>query len=141
MDRYISAGSHRSEIRRSLLTIQFSSSSFHKYSKIENKRFNMSEESRQPQFTNASAPFPTPKSTTPFWRTELDDIDEYKSTDEFPEACDIVIIGSGLSGASTAYFLLNDDNTSPPPSVVLLEARQVCSGATGRNGEPKYFTV
>ncbi|CZR59116.1 related to oxidoreductase [Phialocephala subalpina] len=46
--------------------------------------------------------------------------------------CDILIIGAGLSGVATAYHLL-DDNPSPP-SIVILETRQVCPGATGRNG-------
>jgi glycine/D-amino acid oxidase-like deaminating enzyme len=42
-----------------------------------------------------------------------------------------VIVGSGISGAIIAYKLLQED---PSASLVMLEARQVCSGATGRNG-------
>jgi hypothetical protein len=45
---------------------------------------------------------------------------------------DIVIIGSGISGASIAYTLLKKCPGSP--RIVLLEAREICSGATGRNG-------
>lgn len=76
--------------------------------------------------------YPVENATLPYWRSELHAIDSYRSTDELPEECDIVIIGAGLSGVSTAYFLLEDNPT--PPSVVLLEAREICSGATGRNG-------
>jgi ribulose 1,5-bisphosphate synthetase/thiazole synthase len=77
--------------------------------------------------------FPVPNSTTPFWRSELHEIDSIRSTDHLPEECDVLIIGAGLSGVSTAYHLL-DENPSPA-SIVILEAREVCSGATGRNGE------
>ncbi|KAG7853766.1 hypothetical protein KL919_005405 [Ogataea angusta] len=41
-----------------------------------------------------------------------------------------VIIGSGFSGASVAFNLLEQTDEK----VLLLEARDVCSGATGRNG-------
>lgn len=42
-----------------------------------------------------------------------------------------IIIGSGISGTMTAYFLLQ---TNPDAKILMLEAREVCSGATGRNG-------
>ncbi|KAK9860080.1 hypothetical protein MYU51_010333 [Penicillium brevicompactum] len=48
-----------------------------------------------------------------------------------PDTADIVIIGSGISGASIAYTLLKK---CPTLKIVMLEAREVCSGATGRNG-------
>ncbi|KAK0483681.1 DAO-domain-containing protein [Armillaria novae-zelandiae] len=44
---------------------------------------------------------------------------------------DVVIIGSGATGAITALELLSSPN--PPKSIVMLEARELCSGATGRN--------
>lgn len=82
---------------------------------------------------NTNGVFPVPNSTLPYWRSELHEIDSIRTTEELPEECDVVIIGAGLSGVSTAYHLL-DANPSPP-SIVLLEAREICSGATGRNGE------
>ncbi|TAQ85627.1 hypothetical protein B7494_g6052 [Chlorociboria aeruginascens] len=76
--------------------------------------------------------FPVPNPTTPYWRSELHEIDRHRTTETLPSECDVLIIGAGLSGVSTAYHLLNDN--ANPPSVVLLEAREICSGATARNG-------
>lgn len=75
---------------------------------------------------------PVPNSTTPFWRTELHELDSHRSTEHLPAESDIVIIGAGFSGASLAHFIY--ENNPAPPSVVILEAREACSGATGRNG-------
>jgi len=86
-----------------------------------------------PPSMEGSNVFPVPNSTAPFWRSELHEIDSIRSTDRLPKECDVLIIVGGLSGVSTAYHLL-DENPSPP-SIVILEAREVCSGATGRNGE------
>lgn len=47
-----------------------------------------------------------------------------------------MIIGSGITGASVAHHVLNNDDVraddSPGRSVVMLEAREACWGATGR---------
>jgi glycine/D-amino acid oxidase-like deaminating enzyme len=45
-----------------------------------------------------------------------------------------LIIGGGYAGASAAYHLFPEEQQGTPPKVVLLEARELCSGATGRNG-------
>lgn len=76
--------------------------------------------------------FPVKDATTPFWRTQLDDLDNHRSTTELPAEADIVIIGAGYSGASVVHHLL--EHKSRPLTVVILEAREACSGATGRNG-------
>ncbi|WWD09710.1 hypothetical protein V865_007838 [Kwoniella europaea PYCC6329] len=55
----------------------------------------------------------------------------HRTTEELPKTADVVIIGSGATGSLTALSLLQSPN--PPKSVVLLEARELCSGATGRN--------
>ncbi|KAL2829424.1 FAD dependent oxidoreductase [Aspergillus cavernicola] len=81
-----------------------------------------------------SKPFPAATSITPFWRTEPDPLDNHRSTETLPETTDIVIIGAGYAGASTAYHILEQCDPSSKPSIVILEARQLCSGATGRNG-------
>ncbi|GFR49072.1 hypothetical protein Agub_g11099, partial [Astrephomene gubernaculifera] len=48
-----------------------------------------------------------------------------------PPVADVVIIGGGISGVSAAYHLRK---LRPDLQVVLLEARQLSHGATGRNG-------
>ncbi|ORY26997.1 putative FAD dependent oxidoreductase [Naematelia encephala] len=56
---------------------------------------------------------------------------DHRSTGELPEEVDVVVIGSGMSGSLAALSLLQ--SSEPPKSMVLLEARELCSGATGRN--------
>ena len=46
------------------------------------------------------------------------------------EEADVVIIGSGITGTSVAYNALSRESAL---NVVMLEAREVCSGATGRS--------
>ncbi|KAL1868321.1 hypothetical protein Plec18167_008246 [Paecilomyces lecythidis] len=82
--------------------------------------------------STSQGPIPVPNSTLPFWRTTPDELDKHRSTPELPEECDILIIGAGFSGASLAYHIYKDNPF--PPSVLILEAREACSGATGRNG-------
>ncbi|WWD17602.1 hypothetical protein CI109_102043 [Kwoniella shandongensis] len=56
---------------------------------------------------------------------------DHRTTEELPKEAEVVIIGSGISGSLIALSLLQSAN--PPKSVVVLEARELCSGATGRN--------
>ncbi|KAH0421190.1 FAD dependent oxidoreductase [Colletotrichum camelliae] len=86
-------------------------------------------------------PIPVGNSTEPFWRTELHELDSHRSTENLPAECDVLIIGAGFAGAALAHYIY-EDNPSPP-SVVILEAREACSGATGR-GQLKpdvYFNI
>jgi glycine/D-amino acid oxidase-like deaminating enzyme len=46
--------------------------------------------------------------------------------------CDIIIIGSGISGTMIAWNLLKEHPQHN--TIMILEAREACSGATGRNG-------
>ncbi|KAK6004681.1 hypothetical protein QM012_008543 [Aureobasidium pullulans] len=81
--------------------------------------------------------FPVPNSTLPYWRSDLHPIDSYCSSEKLPSECDIAIIGAGMTGVSTAYHLSRlhtPDDSGSKPSIVVLDAREVCSGATGRNG-------
>jgi hypothetical protein len=80
-----------------------------------------------------SPEIPVPNPTRSFW---MDEEEDFMSSKELPEYADIIIIGSGISGTSAAYNLLSRLSTSSSTigSVVMLEARAVCSGATGRNG-------
>ncbi|CAK7267880.1 hypothetical protein SEPCBS57363_002814 [Sporothrix epigloea] len=78
--------------------------------------------------------------TTPFWQDPPDAaVADLRSTSKLPSTVDVAIVGSGITGTSIAYHLLGLDEdfqtfTSEPPSILMLEARQACSGATGRNG-------
>lgn len=76
---------------------------------------------------------PVHNATVPYWRTELHALDEHRTTEELPTECDIAIVGAGMTGIATAYHISKLAGEKPP-SVVILEARQLCSGATGRNG-------
>ncbi|KIW15383.1 hypothetical protein PV08_05429 [Exophiala spinifera] len=86
--------------------------------------------------------------------TDPDDLSDFRSTPGLPQdQVDVAIIGSGFSGTAVAWHLLcgggNDGggtrtaatasaaplpSSSSSPSVLILEARKACSGATGRNG-------
>ncbi|KAJ3560323.1 hypothetical protein NP233_g10911 [Leucocoprinus birnbaumii] len=55
------------------------------------------------------------------------------------EDIDVCIIGSGITGVSAAYHLqrsfgVGATETGVERKIVILEAREFCSGATGRNG-------
>ncbi|KAF2129229.1 FAD dependent oxidoreductase-like protein, partial [Dothidotthia symphoricarpi CBS 119687] len=51
--------------------------------------------------------------------------------DKATQLYDYAIIGSGISGTMIAYDLFKKD---PGSRIVMFEAREICSGATGRNG-------
>ncbi|EXJ79843.1 hypothetical protein A1O3_08128 [Capronia epimyces CBS 606.96] len=74
---------------------------------------------------------PRDRPTQSYWQDPPSDIADCCSTPDLPSHADVVVIGSGISGASISYNLLSSD---PSLSVVLIEARQAASGASGRNG-------
>ncbi|CAK7270461.1 hypothetical protein SEPCBS119000_004103 [Sporothrix epigloea] len=60
----------------------------------------------------------------------------HRTTPQLPEIVDVIVVGSGITGSFAADALLEDGNRSSSSSkrVLLLEAREACFGATGRNG-------
>lgn len=54
------------------------------------------------------------------------------ANERLPASSQYVIIGSGISGALTAYSLVHDSGV-PGSNIVILEAREAVSGASGRN--------
>jgi monoamine oxidase len=52
--------------------------------------------------------------------------------DKLPAYADVVIIGSGMTGAAFAHTVL--ERSDDIKSIVVLDARSICGGATGRNG-------
>ena len=76
---------------------------------------------------------PSLSSTTSYWQDPPDaKYADFRSSKDLPKDADIVVIGAGITGAAAAYKLCSDGPSHQ--KVVLLEARQTCSGATGRNG-------
>ena len=80
---------------------------------------------------NVKPGLPRHDPTISYWQDPPSDIANHRTTPELPHTPDYIIVGSGISGAFIAYNLLAQ---YPYSSVLLLEARQACSGATGRNG-------
>lgn len=78
------------------------------------------------------AGLPVPNSTHSYWHKEPSQkLFGYRSTDELPASADTIIIGTGMTGSFAARFL---KESAPSSSLVMLEAREACWGATGRNG-------
>ena len=69
---------------------------------------------------------PVPNPTLPFWTIPKALIE---GVDELPTYVDVVVIGSGITGCSFVYNALQREGKI---RVLMLEARDVCSGATGR---------
>lgn len=67
-----------------------------------------------------------------FWRSAVGDLDRHRTTPELPVEADVVVVGAGYSSSSFITHFLDSNLTSP--TIVVLEARQLCSGASGRNG-------
>ncbi|TLD15245.1 hypothetical protein PspLS_10676 [Pyricularia sp. CBS 133598] len=92
---------------------------------------------------------PVPNPVPSFWTATPSPLGDHRTTPDLPTTSDIVIIGAGFAGVATAYHILKQQQGStaqkPLPSILILEARQICSGATGRNGghvKPDvYFNV
>lgn len=91
--------------------------------------------------TRAAIPVSLPRAnpTTSYWQDPPDpQISDYLSSSSVPEIADLVVIGSGITGAGIAWNSLSGGDgvqtRGNQEKVVMLEARQACSGATGRNG-------
>lgn len=70
--------------------------------------------------------------TSPFWLEDAHPLSKTRS-DMLPREVDVIIIGSGVTAASVARELLKKHSCATP-KVAILDARDICSGATGRNG-------
>ncbi|KAL3424103.1 FAD dependent oxidoreductase [Phlyctema vagabunda] len=96
-----------------------------------------------PSTVSGRSSLPTPDSTRSFWHTEPSKVLlGHRTTSSLPTTADLVIIGSGISGASAARYL-REDESGRHLDVVMLEAREACWGATGRNGghcQPLIYT-
>lgn len=73
---------------------------------------------------------PRPNPTQSYWQHIPHPLANTQSKN-LPSGRDYAIIGSGITGLSVAKTLLEHH---PTATVTVLEARTLCSGATGRNG-------
>lgn len=84
-------------------------------------------------YDNCQAELPSLHPTESYWLRDLSEkLKGHCTTDELPSTADIVVIGSGITGAFAARELVKSGK-----SVLMLEAREVCSGATGRVSDTK----
>lgn len=73
-----------------------------------------------------------PQDQTPFWLLSKGPLTNYRHAPKIPQNADIVIVGAGLTGSSAAYHL--SEAAQSGKSVIILEAGQVASQSSGRNG-------
>lgn len=85
-------------------------------------------------FTDPGIPIPLRNSTKSFWLKDPHPTLAKAQSPVLADEADVVIIGSGISGTSIARTILEGGSSGYPPKVVILEARDTCSSATGRNG-------
>jgi glycine/D-amino acid oxidase-like deaminating enzyme len=76
---------------------------------------------------------PLPVDDQPFWFRSGNPLANYQSQPDLPSAADVVVIGAGLTGASTAYHLAADA-AAHRLRVVILDAGDPAGEASGRNG-------
>lgn len=83
------------------------------------------------QRVNAEPGLPVTNPTRSFWMFPPSPIASHCS--DLPPHADIVVIGSGITGTSVARTLLDRAHAHGKlPVLLMLEARDACSGATGR---------
>ncbi|KAK3373454.1 FAD dependent oxidoreductase-domain-containing protein [Lasiosphaeria ovina] len=89
------------------------------------------------------AGLPTPTSTAPIWLKEPSaTLQGHRTTADLPALADVVVVGTGITGSFAARFL--KARQKPGTSLVVLDAREACWGATGRNGghcQPFLYTA
>lgn len=73
---------------------------------------------------------PVDNPTESYWHKEPSQkLLGHRTTADLPSTADVVIVGSGITGASAAHTL---KERRPELDIVMLEAREACWGATGR---------
>jgi monoamine oxidase len=84
----------------------------------------------------STSSLPVPNPTISYWHTTYPDPalpPHFRSTPNLPEEATVVIVGSGITGVFAARKLLKDNvGVVDGFRVVVLEARGLCGGATGR---------
>lgn len=82
--------------------------------------------------TPGQSTLPSANPTSSFWHSAPSKtLQGHRTTLKLPVKADVVIVGSGIAGAFAARYLAEDVD-GRDLDVVMLEAREACSGATGR---------
>jgi len=96
-------------------------------------------EGSESSLTMPPSGLPSANPTSSYWLSEPSPILlGHRTTEELPVETDVVVVGSGITGVFATLFLLEKNRLGGTikgeslEKVVLLEAREVCSGATGR---------
>lgn len=77
---------------------------------------------------DGQASLPTRNSTSSYWHQDPSPVLlGHRTTPELPSETDVVVVGSGITGAFVARELV-----AARRRVVVLESREACWGATGR---------
>ncbi|UKZ68999.1 uncharacterized protein TrAtP1_010017 [Trichoderma atroviride] len=92
--------------------------------------------------TDSPAGLPVDNPSKSYWLSEPSEmLLGHRTTKDLPQTADVLIIGSGITGALAAHFV---KEKAPNLNVTMLEAREACCGATGRNGghcQPGYYSL
>jgi NADPH-dependent 2,4-dienoyl-CoA reductase/sulfur reductase-like enzyme len=90
-----------------------------------------------PQLLDGQAGLPVENPSKSYWHKEPSEkLLGHRTTADLPHSADVVIVGSGITGAIAAHSL---KERRPELNVVMLEAREACWGATGRVSCPCPF--
>jgi len=84
------------------------------------------------KFKNLELANQIPTKQSPFWIEAEDEFKKFRSTATIPAEADIVVIGAGLTGSSTAYHLI--EAAKAGQSIVILEADHPAAQSSGKNG-------
>lgn len=82
----------------------------------------------------ADPQLPRPNPTEAFWQLPPHKTLSQVQSSTLLQQTDIAIIGSGVTGCSIAKNLLDHPSFDRSTHITVFEARNLCSGATGRNG-------
>jgi glycine/D-amino acid oxidase-like deaminating enzyme len=77
-------------------------------------------------------PILMPRSDTPFWLLQADELSHFRSAEKLPGEVDFLIIGAGLTGTAAAYYL--SEAVAAGKSAMILEMERPAAKASGRNG-------
>ncbi|CAK7225776.1 hypothetical protein SBRCBS47491_006004 [Sporothrix bragantina] len=88
------------------------------------------------RFQPAVAGLPSDNPSNSYWLQDPSSLLlDHRTTPDLPDEVDVVVVGSGITGSFAADALFEDvTDNDKTKKVLLLEAREACFGATGRNG-------